>query len=95
MAKYTSNSHITIVEEVKDFFRHLVFDLDLNFHPDDDFKDYINYETKERSMDDEQAELYNRLMEECFEVCGDDDTVYELGCEMLEKRLSSQPLKKE
>lgn len=87
MAKYTRDSHITTVEEVKDFFRHIVFDLDINFHPDDDFKEYVNYETGERTMDDEQAEIYNRLMEEAFDVCDNDDMVYEIGCDLLEERL--------
>ena len=87
MAKYTQDSHITSVEEVRDFFHHIVYDLGINFHPDDDFKSYVNYETGERSMDDEQAELYNRLMDEVFEVCNDEDMVYEIGCEMLKERL--------
>ena len=87
MAKYTSDSHLTTIEEVKAFFRHIVYDLDINFHPDDDFKDYVNTTTGERSMDDEQAELYNRLMDEAFEVCGDEDLVYEIGCNLLKERL--------
>ena len=88
MAKYTSDSHITTVEEVEAFFRHIIFDLDINFHPDDDFKDYVNTTTGERSMDDKQAELYNRLMDEAFEVCGDEDMVYEIGCDLLKERLN-------
>ncbi len=87
MAKYTRDSHITTFEEVKDFFRHIVFDLDINFHPDDDFKDYFDSTTGERSMDDEQAELYNRLMDEAFEACDDEDRVYELGSDLLKERL--------
>ena len=87
MAKYTSDSHITTVEEVKDFFRHIIFDLDINFHPDDDFKEYVNYETGERTMNDEQAEIYNRLMEEAFDVCDNEDMVYEIGCDLLKDRL--------
>ena len=87
MAKYTRDSHITTVEEVKDFFHHIIFDLDINFHPDEDFKEHVNYETGERSMNDEQAELYNRLMEEAFEVCGDEDLVYDIGCNLLKERL--------
>ena len=86
MAKYTQESHITTVEEVKDFFHNIVYDLDINFHPDDDFKDYVSYETGERTMDDEQAELYNRLMDEAFEVC-DDGQIYEIGSELLFERL--------
>ena len=85
MAKYSQESHITTVEEVKDFFNHIVYDLDINFHPDDDFKNYVSYETGSRTMDDEQAELYNRLMDESFEVCGED--VYEIGSDLLFKRL--------
>lgn len=87
MAKYTQDSHITNVEEVRDFFHHIVYDLDINFHPDDDFKNYVNYETGERCLDDEQAELYNRLMNESFDACNDEDMVYEIGCELLKDRL--------
>ena len=56
MAKYSRESHIGTVEDVKDFFRHLVYDLDLNFHPDDDFKSYVDNKTGERIIDDEQAD---------------------------------------
>lgn len=94
MAKYTHNSHITTVEEVKEFFRHIVYDLDINFHPDDDFKDYLNLATGERSMDDEQAELYNRLMDEAFEACDDEEMVYEIGYDLLKERLKIQDTNK-
>ena len=91
MAKYSQESHITTLEEVKDFFNHIVYDLDINFHPDDDFKNYVSYETGIRTMDDEQAELYNRLMDESFEVCGDE--VYEIGSDLLFKRLQKNEVK--
>ena len=90
MAKYSRESHIGTVEDVKDFFRHLVYDLELNFHPDDDFKSYVDNKTGERIMDDEQAELYNRLMEESFEACNNDDMVYEIGFELLKERLQTE-----
>ena len=90
MAKYSHDSHITTVEYVKDFFRHLVYDLDLNFHPDDDFKEYVNYETGERVMDDKRAELYNRLMDEAFEACDNEYMVYEIGFELLKERLQTE-----
>ncbi len=90
MAKYSRESHIASVEDVKDFFRHLVYDLDLNFHPDDDFKSYVDNKTGERIMDDEQADLYNRLMEESFEACNNDDMVYEIGFELLKERLQTE-----
>ena len=85
MAKYTHDSHITNAGEVKDFFHHIVYDLDINFLPDDYFKDYVSYATGERTMDDEQAELYNRLMDESFDVCG--EKVYEIGSDLLRERL--------
>ena len=88
MAKYTQDSHITTVEEVENFFNHIVNELGINFHPDDDFKNYICYETGERTMDDEQAGLYNRLMDEAFDVCGED--VYEIGSDLLFQRLQTE-----
>ena len=89
MAKYAQDSHITTVEEVQDFFRHIVFDLDINFHPDDDFAAYVNYKTGERTMSDEDAPLYNRLMDEAFEVFDDEDEVYEIGYNLLQERLTN------
>ncbi len=40
-----------------------------NFHPDDDFKNYINLETNEPTYSAEEAELRNELMNQCFAVC--------------------------
>ena len=55
MAKYTQESHITSIKKSKTSSTTLYYDLDINFHPDDDFKDYVSYETGERTMDDEQV----------------------------------------
>jgi len=41
----------------------------LNYHPDDDFKNYINADTGEGSYSDSEAALRNRLNEEAFYVC--------------------------
>lgn len=41
----------------------------VNFHPDDDFKNYINLETSEPTYSTEEAELRNELMNQCFTVC--------------------------
>lgn len=46
----------------------------VNFHPDDDFKDYINLETKEPTFTNEEAELRNELMDQCFKVCENEGT---------------------
>ena len=41
----------------------------VNFHPDDDFNDYINLGTKKPSYTKQEADFRNNLMSQCFEVC--------------------------
>lgn len=53
---------ITTIEDVKAFAKYLTNDLHLNFHPDDDFSFYVNYETKEPTFSPEEAAKYNALM---------------------------------
>lgn len=59
---------ITSLDDVKLFARLLVKE-GSNFHPDDDFVDYVNYKTGEPSYSAEEASLRNTLMEQCFTVC--------------------------
>ena len=78
-------SHITSVADVKAFFHHLVAERRFNFHPDDDFADYISLDDKTPTFTDDEVILYNRLMEESFDACeaaGVD--IYELGLQELE-----------
>ena len=68
--KFTDNTeHITSTDEVLGFARFLVFDLNLCFHPDDPFDQYIDTDTHIRSFSDAEAAIGNRLMDECFAVC--------------------------
>ncbi len=81
-------SHITSVADVKAFFHHLVDERKVNFHPDDDFADYISIDDQTPTFTDDEVILYNRLMEESFDACeaaGVD--IYELGLQELEKAL--------
>ena len=39
------------------------------FHPDDDFNDYINFNTGENYYSKEEANYRNRLMDQCFQIC--------------------------
>ena len=41
----------------------------VNFHPDDDFNDYINLETQEPTYKKADADFRNELMNQCFAVC--------------------------
>lgn len=71
--------HITSINQVISFADHLVKNLGVNFHPDNDFDEYINLETKEPSFTDEEVAIGNMLMNECCEVCEKDGVnVYEL-----------------
>ena len=77
---------ITSIEDVKAFANHLANDLHLNFHPDDDFSFYVNYETKEPTFSPEEAAKYNALMNECFDVCEKANVdVYDVMGEYLQK----------
>ena len=81
---YTQNAHITSVKNVESFFHHLVDDRKVNFHPDDDFADYISIDGKTPSFTNDEVSLYNRLMDECFGVCKKDGVdIYELGLEEM------------
>ena len=85
--KYNKDSHIKSVEGVEVFFHHLLEDKKLSYHPDDDFKDYVNFKTGERTYTDDEAKLDNRLMGEAFEVCEAADVdIYGIGLnEFIEK----------
>ena len=85
---YNKDSHIKSVEGVKAFFHHLVDERKLNFHPDDDFADYISYEDKTPSFTKEEVSVYNRLMEESFDVCNNYNMdIYEIGFDELSQWL--------
>ena len=62
-------NNINSVRDVEIFASQLVNDENLSFHPDDNFSDYINFETNKFIYSDEKAVLLNKMMEQCFEVC--------------------------
>lgn len=60
---------IKLPEDVGRFFFWLVFDCKVNFHPDEDFENYVSEKTGERTFSDEQCRSLNAAMEESFKVC--------------------------
>ena len=85
MSKMNEESHITTVADVKAFFHHLVNERKLNFHPDDDFADYISLVDQTPTFSDEEVAVYNRLMDESFDICeaaGVD--IYELALDEMQ-----------
>lgn len=62
---------ITAIKNTKDvaaFAGQLVKE-GVNFHPDDDFMDYVNLKTKKPCYTKQEAALRNNLMNQCFAVC--------------------------
>ena len=76
--------NIKLPEDVAKFFFWLVFDCRINFHPDDDFEQYINTETKELTFSDDEAKYYNYTMSECFAVCKEyDRDIYKIALNVI------------
>ncbi|REG94307.1 hypothetical protein [Algoriphagus antarcticus] len=79
---------IQTLSDVETFFIYLIHEESLNFHPDEDFKSYINVETRLPSYSPEEAELRNKLMEACFEICEKEGVeIYDIGLPFLLDRL--------
>lgn len=73
---------INTVDDVKAYFNDLLEE-SLNFHPDEDFTNYINGETKAPTYTAEEASLRNDLMDRAFEVCDSAGvSIYELAQEL-------------
>lgn len=73
---------ITTIDDVKTFFNELLKE-SLNFHPDEDFANYINIDTSESTYNIEDAELRNQLMDKAFEICARNSVdIYNLSNEL-------------
>lgn len=60
---------IKTIEDVKAWFRELIVEEKLNFHPDTPFDDYINTDTRKDSYTKVEADFRDSLMSAAFEVC--------------------------
>ena len=75
---------IETIEDVKVFVRQLLNE-GLNFHPDTPFQDYINAETRQQTYTAEEADVRNKLMDKCFDICETlDADIYELCIEIFQ-----------
>ena len=76
---------ITSIKDVQDFFEYLYNDLDLSFHPDSNFQDYVyNNSAMVRFFTDAEADYYNSVMDACFQVCEKEGAdIYEIGMLVL------------
>jgi len=74
---------ILTIEDVRHFAKQLTAE-GLSFHPDDDFNDYVNLTNNTPSYNNEDADLRNKLMNECFDVCENEGLdIYEIMMEEL------------
>ncbi|HEY5569983.1 MAG TPA: hypothetical protein VIK42_00740 [Bacteroidales bacterium] len=79
---------IKTIEDVALFASQLVNKENLNFHPDDDFSDYINLETQESLYSEKEIQTLNQQMKKCFDVCNQFGTdIYVLMGQPLFERM--------
>jgi hypothetical protein len=60
--------NINSLEDINSFVRKIINE-GVNFHPDDDFNDMINFENKTLLYSKTEANERNKLNEQCFEYC--------------------------
>ena len=86
--KCDSSFHITNVNEVHAFFEYLINERHCNIHPDDDFSEYVSNDDGSPTFSEEEISCFNRLMDECFNICADsNESIYDIGLEILKKRI--------
>lgn len=87
--QYNSESKIATIDDVEEFFHHLVSERNLNFHPDDRFEDYVSCGDGSNTFSQEECSVYNRLMDESFDVCEKNGAdIYAIGLELMQKALA-------
>jgi hypothetical protein len=62
--------NIQTADDVREWFTAL-HAAGINFHPESDFTDYVQYGSGERSFTDEEAERMNAAMRRCYELVDD------------------------
>lgn len=67
--KYTNNSHITTIDGVKLFLHYVLSEKHIMFHPDGPLSDVTDEQLMEMGRTRDEMLLYERLLDECFEVC--------------------------
>jgi hypothetical protein len=79
---------IHTLSDIETFFIYLIQEESLNFHPDENFKNYINIHTLLASYTTEEAEIRNELLDTCFEICEKEGAdIYAIGLQFFLDRL--------
>lgn len=78
-------STIKTIADVVEFARQLISE-GTSFHPDDDFTNIVSIETGEAYYSLEAASLRNKLMDECYAICQNENKdIYSLMLEVTLK----------
>lgn len=64
-------------EDAELFINHIIIEKSINFHPDTPFSDYIDSKSGLPALSKEECDAAEKMLDECFDVCGDE--VYEIG----------------
>ena len=73
------------LKDVTAFAKQLIKE-EVNFHPDEDFKNYINLETKKPTYSKGDADFRNKLMGQCFDICAKNGAdIYDIMSEVALK----------
>ena len=85
--QYNKDSHINNVDDVRKCFHYIVEERNVNFNPDDMFEDYMSVDGS-NAFTPEECEIYNRLVEEAFEICEKENVdIYQIALDILNKKL--------
>lgn len=66
---FVDEFHFVSMQQVEKFAEFLEKGLQIQYDPEEDFNNYIDIYTGEKQFSKEQAEIGNRFMKECLEVC--------------------------
>ncbi len=79
--------NLTTLPEVEHFVMHVINDLDVNFHPDTNFGNYVNV-LGLPSFDEQTAIDLNATLAQAFAVCEASGTdIYEVSLPLLQARI--------
>lgn len=79
---------IRTVADVRKFFSYLLKTRKVSFHPDDDFKNYVENNSGKRCFTNDEAKKYNKLMNDAFKVCEKEKKdIYSIGLRQMRQLL--------
>ena len=87
MQHYSSIQQINSIKDVRTFFHHLVYELNIIFHPDDLFEEIAG--PNDTFFTPHTMSLYDQLMDRCFSICTEyGEDIYGIGHEILTCKLT-------